>query len=228
MKILITSGGTTEAIDAVRGITNHSTGKLGKKIAEIFLNQGHQVTLITSKEALKPQPNPLLNLNIVTCVADLQDALTKNVPNHDVLIHAMAVSDYTPVYMTDLDELRQTSDLDQLLDKSNSEKKITSQADCQVLFLRKTPKLISQVKQWHPEIRLIGFKLLVNVSKETLIRVARDSLVQNKADLIVANDLNQITKDQHKAFLVGPDFLYEASSKKDIAQLIYKEVTKHD
>lgn len=51
MKILITSGGTTEAIDSVRGITNHSTGRLGKVIAETFLNQGHEVTLITTKQA---------------------------------------------------------------------------------------------------------------------------------------------------------------------------------
>ena len=50
MKILITSGGTTEKIDAVRGITNHSTGYLGKEIAELFLAKGHQVTLVTRTE----------------------------------------------------------------------------------------------------------------------------------------------------------------------------------
>ena len=56
MKILITSGGTTEKIDAVRGITNHSTGYLGKEIAELFLAKGHQVTLVTTKTAVKPEP----------------------------------------------------------------------------------------------------------------------------------------------------------------------------
>ena len=55
MKILITSGGTTEKIDAVRGITNHSTGYLGKEIAELFLAKGHQVTLVTVKTAVKPE-----------------------------------------------------------------------------------------------------------------------------------------------------------------------------
>ena len=54
MKILITSGGTTEKIDAVRGITNHSTGTLGKYIAELFLNNGHEVSLVTTKSAVKP------------------------------------------------------------------------------------------------------------------------------------------------------------------------------
>lgn len=56
MKILITSGGTTEKIDDVRGITNHSTGYLGKEIAELFLAKGHQVTLVTVKTAVKPEP----------------------------------------------------------------------------------------------------------------------------------------------------------------------------
>ena len=59
MKILITSGGTTEKIDDVRGITNHSTGYLGKEIAELFLAKGHQVTLVTVKTAVKPDQRNL-------------------------------------------------------------------------------------------------------------------------------------------------------------------------
>ncbi|MDY4761021.1 phosphopantothenate--cysteine ligase [Streptococcus thoraltensis] len=228
MKILITSGGTTEAIDSVRGITNHSTGRLGKVIAETFLNQGHEVTLITTKQALKPESHPHLALNIISSVANLQEALEALVPQHNVLIHAMAVSDYTPVYMTDLDELKQTSDIDQLLEKSNSETKISSKSDYQVLFLKKTPKLISQVKRWNPNIKLIGFKLLVDVSKEELVSVARDSLRNNRADFILANDLSQITASHHQAWLVGYDTVQEATTKTEIAKLIYKEVIKDD
>ena len=56
MHILITSGGTSEAIDSVRSITNHSTGSLGKILAEMALAKGHQVTLITTPTALKPDP----------------------------------------------------------------------------------------------------------------------------------------------------------------------------
>ena len=60
MHILITSGGTSEAIDRVRSITNHSTGSLGKILAETALAKGHQVTLITTPTALKPDPHPHL------------------------------------------------------------------------------------------------------------------------------------------------------------------------
>lgn len=228
MKILITSGGTTEAIDSVRGITNHSTGRLGKMIAETFLNQGHEVTLVTTKHAVKPESHSQLSLRIISSVANLQGALEELVPQHDVLIHAMAVSDYTPVYMTDLDELKNTSDIAQLLEKTNTEPKISSASDYQVLFLKKTPKLISQVKAWHPNIKLVGFKLLVDVSKEELVSVARESLRKNKADFILANDLSQITTDRHQAWLVGQDSIQEAQTKDSIAKLIYEEVTKHD
>ncbi|MCW3743629.1 hypothetical protein K6Y81_51135, partial [Burkholderia cenocepacia] len=60
MKILVTSGGTSEAIDSVRSITNHSTGHLGKIITETLLSAGHEVCLITTKRALKPEPHPNL------------------------------------------------------------------------------------------------------------------------------------------------------------------------
>lgn len=157
-------------------------------------------------------------------VAQLKDCLEDLVPQHDVMIHSMAVSDYTPVYMTDFDTVKQAPQLDDFLTIKNQEKKITSQADYQVLFLRKTPKIISLIKTWHPKIQLIGFKLLVNVDKAELIRIARESLVKNKADYIVANDLSDITTHKHIAYLVGTDTLEKADSKEEIAQLILKHL----
>ena len=106
MKILITSGGTTEKIDSVRGITNHSTGHLGKKIAELFLAKGHQVTLVTTKAAVKPEPKENLKITEITNVESLLETMEPLVKEHDVLIHSMAVSDYTPVYMTNFEVAR--------------------------------------------------------------------------------------------------------------------------
>lgn len=99
MKILITSGGTTEKIDQVRGITNHSTGRLGKQIAERFLAAQHQVTLVTTASAVKPPKQEGLSTVEISTVADLIETLEPLVKTHDVLIHSMAVSDYTPVYI---------------------------------------------------------------------------------------------------------------------------------
>lgn len=227
MKILITSGGTTENIDSVRGITNHSTGNLGKIIAERFLNGGHQVTLITTKHAVKPAAHDNLKIHLISNVDSLLKTLEPLVMSHDVLIHSMAVSDYTPVYMTTLEELEQVDSPAQLLSKRNSETKISSTSDYQVLFLKKTPKVISLVKEWNPDICLIGFKLLVNVEKAELFEVARASLAKNHAEFIVANDLKDISSEQHVAYLVDQSSETRADSKKDIAEMIYERVISH-
>lgn len=228
MKILITSGGTTEQIDSVRGITNHSTGKLGKEMAEHFLKAGHQVSLVTTKAAVKPNASEQLSIYHITNVASLIQTLKPLVENHDVLIHCMAVSDYTPVYMTDLEEVKETTDIETLLKKSNQETKISSSSDVQVLFLKKTPKVISMVKEWNPNIQLIGFKLLVDVTEDQLISVAKDSLTKNKADYIVANDLATISADSHKALLVSKDEVLSLATKSEISETLLKKVTYYD
>lgn len=226
MKIIITSGGTSEVIDQVRAITNHATGTLGKIIAEQALARGHEVTLVTTKQAVKPTFHPHLTIVEITNVESLKETLEPLVKTHQVLIHSMAVSDYTPVYMTGLDEVRETEDITSLLEKKNTETKISSKADYQVLFLKKTPKVISHVKQWNPGIQLIGFKLLVDVPKEELFAVARDSIQRNKADYILANDLVDITADKHLGYLVSQNEAIPAETKQDIAQLILNTVEK--
>ncbi|AXQ79737.1 phosphopantothenate--cysteine ligase [Streptococcus chenjunshii] len=228
MKILITSGGTREKIDEVRSIANHASGSLGKLIAEKFLTHGHEVTLVTTKSAVKPNKHAKLSLIEITDVSSLIQTLKPLVKSHDLFIHSMAVSDYTPVYMTDLDEAKQAKDLTKLLMKENQEQKISSAAEYQVLFLKKTPKVISLVKQWNPQIRLIGFKLLVGVPKDELFAAATKSLINNQADYILANDLSEITADTHHAFLLNQNERYEAFTKPEIAQLIYEKGVEHD
>lgn len=224
MNILITSGGTSEKIDRVRSVTNHSTGRLGKIITETFLGKGDQVTLVTTPKAIRPAAHPNLTIVQIENVAELLESLEPLVHTHDVLIHAMAVSDYTPVYMTGFEAVAASSDITEFLNKTNSESKISSQDDVQVLFLKQTPKIISLVKNWNPDIRLIGFKLLVDVADEELLETARASLIKNQAEIIVANDLTEISSKEHKAYLVGKETVTQAQSKEEIAQLLYLHI----
>ncbi|MGT2911814.1 phosphopantothenate--cysteine ligase [Streptococcus cameli] len=228
MKILITSGGTSEAIDQVRSITNHSTGYLGKRVAEVCLAAGHTVSLVTTKQAVKPESHPNLTIYEIKNVADLVDTMEPLVKSHDSLIHSMAVSDYTPVYMTCLEEVKASEKIEDLLERSNSESKISSADEVQVLFLKKTPKVISLVKEWNPSISLIGFKLLVDVSKEELLRVARASLEKNKADYIVANDLLDIKDGQHIAYIVDAQKEKQVQTKDEIAQTLLSILTERE
>lgn len=226
MNILITSGGTSEKIDQVRSITNHSTGRLGKMIAEHCLANGAYVTLLTTAKAVKPDLHDNLTIKIIEDTEQLLTTMEELVPSHDVLIHSMAVSDYKPVYMAGFEEVLASSDLAEFLEKSNSESKISSADDYQVLFLKKNPKIIGKVKKWNPNIRLIGFKLLVGVSKEDLLATAKASLEKNQAELIVANDLAEISSGLHHAYLVGQDTVTEAFSKEDIAEKLLDHIQK--
>ena len=228
MNILITSGGTSEKIDQVRSITNHSTGQLGKMIAEHCLAEGASVTLLTTAKAVKPDPHEKLTIKMIEDTEQLLTAMEGLVPAHDVLIHSMAVSDYKPVYMAGFEEVLASSDLAEFMEKSNSESKISSSDDYQVLFLKKNPKIIGKVKEWNPNIRLIGFKLLVGVSKEDLLAAAKASLEKNQAELIVANDLTEISSGQHHAYLLGANTVTEAFSKEEIAEQLLSHIQKGD
>lgn len=223
MRILITSGGTTENIDQVRGITNFATGSLGKLIAQRFLMANHDVILLAGRGAVLPDPHPKLTVLPISDVSDLLAATAKWTPQADVFIHSMAVSDYTPVYMTDFDTVAASSDLESFLTKRNTEDKIASRADYQVLFLKKTPKVIASIKQHKPDIILFGFKLLVDVPKEHLISVARSALTQNQADYVLANDLTEISETSHHGLLVSQEAIIEAHTKLEIADLIVKK-----
>ena len=226
MEILVTSGGTSEAIDSVR--SNHSTGRLGKIITETLLAAGHEVCLITTKRALKPEAHPNLSIREINNTNDLLVVMQERVKDYQVLIHSMAVSDYTPVYMTGLEEVQASSNLEEFLDKQNKESKISSTDEVQVLFLKKTPKIISLVKEWNPAIHLIGFKLLVDVSEEYLIEIARQSLIKNQADLIIANDLTQISENQHHAIFVEKEQLQTVQTKEEIANLLLEKIQAYD
>ena len=228
MKILVTSGGTSEAIDSVRSITNHSTGRLGKIITETLLAAGHEVCLITTKRALKPEAHPNLSIREIDNTNDLLIVMQKLVKEYQVLIHSMAVSDYTPVYMTGLEEVQASPNLEEFLSKQNHQAKISSTDEVQVLFLKKTPKVISLVKEWNPAIHLIGFKLLVDVTENYLIEIARQSLVKNQADLIIANDLTQISANQHQAIFVEKEELQTVQTKEEIANLLLEKIQAYD
>ena len=228
MKILVTSGGTSEAIDRVRSITNHSTGRLGLVITEALIKAGHEVCLITTSQAVKPASHPNLKIIEIKNTLDLLEEMRNLVKDYQVLIHSMAVSDYTPIYMTSIDEVQASQDLSEFLTKQNTESKISSKEDAQILFLKKNPKIISLVKEWNPKIHLIGFKLLVDVSREYLIQIARESLEKNKADIIVANDLTQINAEQHIAYLVEKSSFQTATSKQEIADLLLNKIQSYE
>lgn len=224
MNILITAGGTTEKIDDVRQITNHSTGATGVAIAKTLMAQGHKVYYVTTKEAR--QPEKVTEKFFIQNTQDLANTLTHllQTVTFDGVIQAMAVSDFTLQGSFSEEEfqdlLARGKDVLQL-EKSTAGTKISSDTEHLVLILKKTPKIIGLIKKLQPQTHLIGFKLLVDVSKEELLAVAKDRLLKNQADLIVANDLTEVKKNRHHAYLVTAEGLFkEVETNEELAKAI--------
>lgn len=103
--------------------------------------------------------------------------------------------------------------------------KVSSSIKQPLIYLKQTPKIIATIEEKWPSVKLIGFKLLNNVSKEELIGVARASLEKTHTEYIVANDLNNISKTEHQAYIVNhSEILLERKTKQDLANALKKMI----
>ena len=93
-RVLVTAGPTQEALDPVRYITNHSTGKMGYAIARMAMLRGAEVTLISGPTAIDPPP--FVEVVPVVSAADMFDAVAEHSANADWIFKSAAVADYTP------------------------------------------------------------------------------------------------------------------------------------
>lgn len=236
--IVITAGGTSEKIDNVRKITNSSTGKLGTVIANRMIeNKGDRIDkiyFVCSKSSLRPINEKVEVIEIVD-TNDLKNTVKKLLTEKqiDCFIHSMAVADYTVDFVTTAEELARSidnSDRTALSTICNPESKlvddkISSSYENLIIKLKKTPKIISMIKDISPRTKLVGFKLLDTVSEEQLIAVGLELKDKNKCDMVVANDLNNIRQGNHKAVIIrGKGDYIMAAGKEDIADKIIKEI----
>jgi len=218
MKILITSGGTAEKIDDVRSITNSSTGRLGSAIAEAYVNleSKTQIFYICGKNAAKPQAD--VDVIKIDDAKSAQNAISRVLREHsiDIIIHAMAVSDYCVKGVSTPDG--------ELVPGS----KISSGHDEIVLRLEKTPKIIGMLRGLSPKSTIVGFKLLSNVPRGTLLDVGHELLVKNNCDFVLANDAAEIVGGTHKGYLIDKNRQYsEYETKAEIARGIVEATLEH-
>lgn len=233
MNVVITAGGISEPIDMVRKITNSSSGKLGSIIASKFNKD--KVFYICTKKAIKPIRNNIRIIEVES-TRDLEIAVKEVLSNTkiDVFIHSMAVSDYMVDYVTTSTLLSENYDNTNLKEylKNNknilTDKKISSYEDDLIIRLIKTPKIIGMIKKLSPSTKLIGFKLLDDVSKEELIKVAKALRDKNNCDYVIANDLKDINANNHIAYIINKDNkIIKADTKEEIASSIYQLINNH-
>jgi phosphopantothenoylcysteine synthetase/decarboxylase len=207
--ILITSGPTRANIDAVRFITNRSSGRLGSTIGAEALSRGANVTMVTGAGSRKPQKSSMtadawnrLSIVPIETVSDLIGTLEQELtqpPYCTAIIHAMAVLDYVPERVQDT--------------------KVRSGKEEWTLRLKRTPKVIDRIKEWSPESYLVGFKLEVNKDDAEMCRIACKLMEKTGSDLVVANDLTNIRDERHPALLIGDqgNIVAQPQTKSDIA-----------
>lgn len=163
-RVLVTAGATQEALDPVRYLTNHSTGKMGYALAKAAMLRGAQVTLVSGQTSLEPP----LAVDVVPIVSaqDMYEAVERRFDDTDLLIMAAAVADYRP--------------------KEYVDQKIKKKAGDNVLELARTMDIIGTLSgRKHPGQFLCGFSM----ETEHMLENSRAKLEKKNLDMIVANNL---------------------------------------
>ncbi len=165
-RVLVTAGGTREPIDAVRVISNRSSGKQGYAVAEVAAARGATVILVTTVE--RPVPDGIAEVVRVETAAEMQAAVMERAPSQDVIVMAAAVADFRP--------------------KAPSDTKTKKADGPPEIVLEPTHDfLVDLGGQKPPGQVLVGFA----AETDDLVTHAADKLRRKRLDLIVGNDVGQ-------------------------------------
>ena len=210
-KVLVTAGPTFEAIDPVRFIGNHSTGKMGYALAEVLASRGAEVKLVSGPSALDCT-HPLIELIRCTSAEEMNEHCRRIFPEMDVAILSAAVADYRP--------------------KSVASEKIKKTENSLILELEKTPDIaagLGSIKK--PGQYLMGFALETEHESE----YAREKLIKKNFDVIALNslrdpgagfgyDTNKITLLEKNGSVVNFELKAKREVASDIVNFIFEKI----
>lgn len=207
-KALVTAGPTFEAIDPVRFIGNHSSGKMGYALANTLQELGAEVTLISGPSSLKP--SEFVKFISVVSAEEMLQACLQEFPSSDITVMSAAVADYRP--------------------KNIAKEKIKKRDSDLTLALEKTTDILSTLGSQKTKGQLlIGFALETTNEIEN----AKDKLVRKNLDFIVLNSLQDegagFAGDQNKITILTrreEQISYPLKSKGDVSRDICKEIIK--
>lgn len=205
-KVLVTAGPTQEAIDPVRYITNHSTGKMGYALAEAAMLRGAEVALISGPTAIEPPM--FVNVIPIISAQEMFEKVATNATENDIIIKAAAVADYRPKEVCD-----------EKIKKSDHDTEIE---------LERTTDILAYLGKNKGKTFLCGFSM----ETENMLENSRRKLDKKNLDMIVANNL----KDKGAGFGVDTNLItiitrdrelqLELMSKQDAANCILDEIIR--
>jgi len=206
-RVCITAGPTREALDPVRFISNHSSGKMGYALAAAAAKAGAEVVLISGPVSL-PSPAGVQRLNVESAEQMLAAAL-ELAPKADLFIGAAAVADYRPVAIAD-------------------QKIKKGQEELMELRLVKNPDIIATVASMNERPFTVGFA----AETENVLAYARSKLERKNLDLVIANDVSKsgigFNADENEVTLVGKqgDYTLPRSSKHELARTLIQHIAE--
>ncbi|MBQ7725439.1 MAG: bifunctional phosphopantothenoylcysteine decarboxylase/phosphopantothenate--cysteine ligase CoaBC [Lachnospiraceae bacterium] len=205
-RILITAGPTMEAIDPVRYITNHSTGKMGYSLAEAAVDRGADVTLVSGRTSLK-KPFGVRIIDVVSA-SDMAEAVFSEAKDQDIFIFSAAVADFKPEKVSD----------------SKIKKK---DGEAPEILLTRTEDILDRIGHDHRDDQYVcGFAM----ETEDLLANAAGKLEKKNADMICANSLNDegagFGTDTNRIVLIKKTGNKELPflSKRELADIILDEI----
>lgn len=205
LKVLVTAGPTQEAIDPVRYITNHSSGKMGYAIAKMAMLRGADVTLVSGRTALTPPP--FVRVVPVVTARDMYEAVTSVSQEQDIIIKAAAVADYRPA--------------------SVSDEKIKKKDDDMSIALERTDDILKYLGEHKPDGQfLCGFSM----ETENMIGNSRVKLTRKNLDMVAANNVKMagagFQGDTNVLTLItqDEDVSLQLMSKEDAANVILDKI----
>lgn len=186
LKVLITSGGTSEPIDGVRVITNTSTGETGARLATAFTSQGHDVLLLRAQTARSA--GGVCRETTFFTYSDLDTALASSLAGEafDVVIHAAAVGDFS-VAQIEVEGVIQTPGINTKLGSDTAP----------VLRLRRNPKILDtlRTRSRNPDLLVVAFKLTQGANAAAAQAAVASLFATGAADYVVHNDLSARVRD---------------------------------
>lgn len=163
-KVLVTAGPTQEALDPVRYLTNHSTGKMGYALAKMAMLRGAEVTLVSGPTALEPPP--FVNVVSIRSAQEMFDAVAAHSQASDLIFKAAAVADYTPADYSDDKMKKKDGDL--------------------AIPLKRTQDILNYLGEHRrPGQVICGFSM----ETRDMVANSRAKLEKKKVDMICANNL---------------------------------------
>lgn len=217
-KVLITSGGTLEKWDLVRGHTNLSKGTMGCFLAEAAHTAGAEVIYLHGYFAKLPNNSNLIRTMMFEGIEDLGSKIKSIVQSEqiDFVIMAAAGSDWV---------------IDKVYDQSGNlmeEKGKMPSDEPPIIHFKKAPKILGQIKEWAPNTTLIGFKLEATGDVDFLIKRAKLRMETADAQYMVANSSNSLYGADEPHFIVSNDGeIIQIEGKENTAKKLMKLLANH-